>query len=131
MTTKVSDVTSHTTKGHLVGLNRDDDKRIAKAWGHKSLCCNPLLGEIVLLNFSHKKCLTVISKRDLSNLTRESEMSLWSNLWLRVIKEINMKFRMHHKFCSKPPKSFDKVRMPNKATMLKDQQLIEAERVHE
>ena len=50
-------------KVHKVALNRDDDKRIVKkdgigtlARGHKSLCWNPLLREIVskiLLNFSH------------------------------------------------------------------------------
>ena len=45
----------HTVKVDKVALNRDDDKRIVKkdgigtlARGHKSLCWNPLLGEIVL-----------------------------------------------------------------------------------
>ena len=45
----------HTIKVNKVTLNRDDDKRIVKrdgigtfARGHKSLCWNPLLGEIVL-----------------------------------------------------------------------------------
>ena len=40
----------------------------------------------------------------------------------------------HCKFCSKPPKGFDKIRMPNKVTMLKEHQNNETERmrkVHE
>ena len=45
----------HTVEVNKVALNRDDDKRITKkdfvstlAGGHKSLCWNPLLREIVL-----------------------------------------------------------------------------------
>ena len=41
---------------------------------------------------------------------------------------------MHLKFCSKPPKGFDKIRVPKKAMALREQQLNEAERmrkVHE
>ena len=45
----------HTVEVNKVALNRDDDKRIAKkdgvstlAWGHKSLCWRPLLGEVSL-----------------------------------------------------------------------------------
>ena len=45
----------HTVKVNKVALNRDDDKRMVKkdgigmlARGHKSLCWNPLLREIVL-----------------------------------------------------------------------------------
>ena len=45
----------HTVEVDKVALNRDDDKRIAKkvgvstfARGHKSLCWNPLLGEVAL-----------------------------------------------------------------------------------
>ena len=45
----------HMIEVNKVALNRNDDKRIAKkdgistlAWGHKSQCWNPLLGEIVL-----------------------------------------------------------------------------------
>ena len=36
---------------------------------------------------------------------------------------------MHHKFCSKPPRVFDEIRVPKKATMLKEQQLHEYERM--
>ena len=45
----------HTVEVNKVTLNRDDDKRIAKkggvstlAHGHKSLCWNPLLGDVSL-----------------------------------------------------------------------------------
>ena len=47
---------------------------------------------------------------------------------------MSMELRMHRKFCSKPPKSFKQVRMPNKATTLKEHQNNEAEKmrkVHE
>ena len=49
-------------------------------------------------------------------------------------KDMNRKLQMHHKFCSKPPKSAKQIRKPNKATTLREQQLNEAEkirRVHE
>ena len=44
----------------------------------------------------------------------------------RVMK---MKLRMHRKFCSNPPKGFDKMRVPKKAMTLREQQLNEAERM--
>ena len=44
-------------------------------------------------------------------------------------KDMNMKLQIHHKFCSKPPKGFDKIRMPNKATTLKEHQNNETERI--
>ena len=44
-------------------------------------------------------------------------------------RDIKMKLRMHHKFCSNPPKGFDKIRVLKKATTLREQQLNEAERM--
>ena len=47
---------------------------------------------------------------------------------------MNMKLQMHLEFCSKPPKGFGKIRVPKKATTLREQQLNQAERmrkVHE
>ena len=35
-------------------------------------------------------------------------------------RDMKMKLRMHLKFCSKPPKGFDKTRVPKKAMMLKE-----------
>ena len=35
-------------------------------------------------------------------------------------RDMKMKLRMHLKFCSKPPKGFDKIRVPKKAMTLKD-----------
>ena len=49
-------------------------------------------------------------------------------------KDMNMKLQMHCKFCSDPPKGFNKMRMLNKATMLKEHQNNKTERmrkVHE
>ena len=36
---------------------------------------------------------------------------------------------MHHKFCSKPPKSFNMIGIPKKATTLKEHNSYEAERI--
>ena len=44
-------------------------------------------------------------------------------------RDMKMKLRMHRKFCSNPPKGFDKIRVPKKAMMLREQQLNEAERM--
>ena len=49
-------------------------------------------------------------------------------------KDMKMKLQMHCKFCSNPPKGFNKIRVPNKATTLKERQNNEAEwmwKVHE
>ena len=44
-------------------------------------------------------------------------------------KEIAMKRRMHHRFCSNPPVAFNKIRVSKKACMMREQQLNEAERI--
>ena len=44
-------------------------------------------------------------------------------------RDMKMKFRMHLRFCSNPPVAFDKIRVPKKATTLREQQLAEAERM--
>ena len=44
-------------------------------------------------------------------------------------RDMNMKLRMHIKFCPKPPKGFNKIRVTKKATTLREQQLNEAERM--
>ena len=43
-------------------------------------------------------------------------------------RDMKMKLRMHRRFCSNPPKSFDKIGIPKKVTTLREQQLNEAER---
>ena len=40
-----------------------------------------------------------------------------------------MKRRIHRRFCSNPPVAFNKIRVPKKACMLREQQLNEAERI--
>ena len=42
-------------------------------------------------------------------------------------RDMKMKLRMHHRFCSNPPVAFDKI--PKKATTLREQQMNEAERI--
>ena len=43
-------------------------------------------------------------------------------------RELAMKRRMHHRFCSNPPVAFDKISVPKKAYTMREQQLNEAER---
>ena len=44
-------------------------------------------------------------------------------------RELAMKCRMHHRFCSNPPVAFDKISVPKKACTMREQQLNEAERI--
>ena len=44
-------------------------------------------------------------------------------------RDMKMKLRMHHKFCSNPPVRFDKIGVPKKACTMREQQLNEAERM--
>ena len=44
-------------------------------------------------------------------------------------RELAMKHRMHRRFCSNPPVVFDKIKVPKKAYMIREQQLNEAERI--
>ena len=44
-------------------------------------------------------------------------------------RDMKMKLRMHCRFCSNPPKGFDKIGIPKKAMTLSEQQLNEAERM--
>ena len=44
-------------------------------------------------------------------------------------RNMKMKLRMHRRFSSNPPKGFNKIGIPKKATTLREQQLNEAERI--
>ena len=44
-------------------------------------------------------------------------------------RDMKMKLRMHLRFCSNHPVAFDKIRVPKKATTLREQQLAETERM--
>ena len=44
-------------------------------------------------------------------------------------RELAIKRRMHHRFCSNPPVAFDKIGIPKKAAALREQQLNEYERM--
>ena len=44
-------------------------------------------------------------------------------------RDMKIKLQMHRKFCSKPPVAFDKIRVPKKACMMREQQLNEAEMI--
>ena len=43
-------------------------------------------------------------------------------------RDMKMKLRMHLKFCSNPPKGFDKMKVAKKAMTMREQQLNEYER---
>ena len=44
-------------------------------------------------------------------------------------RELAMKHRMHHRFCSNPLVALDKIGIPKKACMIREQQLNEYERM--
>ena len=44
-------------------------------------------------------------------------------------RDMKMKLQMHHRFCSNPPKVFDKIGIPKKSCTIREQQLAEAERM--
>ena len=44
-------------------------------------------------------------------------------------RELAMKRRMHHRFCSNRPVAFNKISVPKKACTMREQQLNEAERI--
>ena len=44
-------------------------------------------------------------------------------------RELAMKSRIHHRFCSNPPLAFNKIGIPKAACMMREQQLNEAERI--
>ena len=44
-------------------------------------------------------------------------------------RDMKMKCRIHRRFCSNPPLAFNKIGIPKKACMMREQQLNEAERM--
>ena len=44
-------------------------------------------------------------------------------------RDMKMKHRIHHRFCSNPPLAFNKIGIPKKACTMREQQLNEAERM--
>ena len=44
-------------------------------------------------------------------------------------RDMKMKRRIHCRFCSNPPLAFNKIGIPKKACMMREQQLNEAERM--
>ena len=44
-------------------------------------------------------------------------------------QELAMKCRIHRRFCSNPPLAFNKIGIPKKAFMMREQQLTEYERM--
>ena len=45
-------------------------------------------------------------------------------------RDMKMKLRMQHRFCSNPAVAFAKIGIPKKAMTLREQQMNEAERMH-
>ena len=59
----------------------------------------------------------------------EGKCSCGQTLDFASERDMKMKLRMHLKFCSNPPKSFDKIKVPKKATTMRERQLNEYERI--
>ena len=132
----------HTTEVNKVALNRDDDKRISRkdgistfARGHKDLSLSPLLGELSLI--WNDKFFFMLVKMPHSNYKERSQefntgvgkCPCGQTFEYTSERDMKMKLRMHRRFCSNPPKGFDKIGIPKKATTLREQQLNEAERM--
>ena len=59
----------------------------------------------------------------------EGKCPCGQTFWCGTEKELNMKLRLHRRFCSKPPVGFDRIVIPKKACTLREQQLAEAKRI--
>ena len=131
----------HTIEVNKVALNRDDDKRISRkdgistfARGHKDLSWSPLLGVLSLIK--NNKFLMLV-KMPHSNFKKRSQefntgvgkCRCGQTFEYTSERDMKMKLRMHTRFCSNPPKGFDKIGIPKKAMTLREQQLNEAQRM--
>ena len=56
-------------------------------------------------------------------------MSLWLNFRVHIRKRYENEASNDLRFCSNPPKGFNKIGIPKKAMTLREQQLTEAERM--
>ena len=131
----------HTIEVNKVALNRDDDKRISRkdgistfARGHKDLSWSPLLGVLSLIY--NDKFLTLVKMPHSNFKERSQEFNTGvgkcpcgQTFEYTSERDMKMKLRMHCRFCSNPPKGFDKIGIPKKATTLREQQLSESERI--
>ena len=118
----------HTIEVNKVALNRDDDKRISRkdlistfVRGHKDLSWSPLLGvQSLILNDK----FFMLVKMPHSNFKERSQVfntgvgKCPCGQTFEYTSERNMKtkLRMHHRFCSNPPKGFDKIGIPKRTT---------------
>ena len=46
-------------------------------------------------------------------------------------RDMNMKRRVHRRFCSNPPVAFDEIRVPKKACTIREQQLSKYKRMRQ
>ena len=126
-----------TIEVNKVALNRDDDKRISKkdristfVRGHKDLSWSPYLVRYCLsrtLNFSHYIKMPHNNFKDKSHTLSSGigKCSCGQTFDYASERDRKLKFRLHLKFCPKPPKGFDeigvsKAQSAEKATMLKE-----------
>ena len=131
----------HTTEVNKVALNQDDDKRISGkdriytfARGHKDLSWSPLLGIYHLSGMINFFMLVKIPHINFKERSQEFNTGVGKcpcgqTFEYTSERDMKMKFRMHHRFCSNPPVAFDKIGIPKKATTLREQQMNEAERI--
>ena len=131
----------HTIEVNKVTLNRDDDKRISRkdgistfARGHKDLSWSPLLGVLSLIQNDKFFMLVKMPHSNFKKRSQEFNTGVGKcpcgqTFEYTSERDMKMKLRMHCRFCSNPPKGFDKIGILRKATTLREQQFNEAERI--
>ena len=142
-----------TIEVNKVTLNRDDDERISKkdgisifARGHKDLSWSPMgplgpesFSDPIFRGYHLSRTLNFLDyvKMPHSNFkwratefnSRVGKYPCGQTFECALERDMNMKLQLHHKFCSKPSKGFDKIRVPKKACMMREQQLNKAEKM--
>ena len=123
----------HTIEINKVALNRDDDKRISRKDGistfardHKDLSWSPLLVVLSLILNDKFFMLVKMPQSNFKERSREFNTGVGKCPCGQTFKytserDMKMKLRMHRRFCSNPPKGFDKIGNPKKAMTLREQ----------
>ena len=131
----------HTIEVNKVAVNRDDDKLISRkdgistfARGHKDLSWSPYLESYHLSRMINFFMLVKMPHSNFKERSQEFNRGVGKCPCGQTFKytserDMKMKLRMHHRFCSNPPVAFDKIGIPKKAMTLREQQLNEAERI--
>ena len=129
----------HTIEVNKVALNRDDDKRISRKDGISTFAKGHKVGVLYLESYHLSRMINffMLVKMPHSNFKERSQefntgvgkCPCGQTFEYTSERDIKMKLRMHHRFCSNPPKGFYKIGILKKAMTLREQQLNEAEKM--